>query len=1367
MRTRICLLSIILNLLFLNMGHAQQSSYVFRHIGVTEGLPDNYVKSVFPIPDGRIGIRSTVLLSLYDGANYSNFPFNLRGEYPISYNHIIPEQYVDTDNHLWMKERGSLRVFDLTTEQYIYNVDSLLLRFGLKDQLADLFIDSEKHYWFLTSGSAVYMYDKEMKELELICRNDEFMEYYGGLLGVETHGKHSWMVHQKGVIRCYDLEKKRFIDQVNFLEGHLKPDDRVILRILENGDFWIMWDRGVGYYDVYNKKWNPISNIQLGHYSWLTSMDVDKGGNAWVGSVMNGVHVIDMHNFSISRILDMPLLSGKTIRNDIHSIYCDRDNNAVWIGLFNQGICYFHPSMNKLMLYNKKNVAGDWNGEEVRCILETTKGEIWMGTVQGLYRYDPQSQTMNSLYKELKNKICRTLYEDSKQRIWVGTYHDGLYCIDQGKVRAFAYPNTDYQNELDYSNIRIMTEDPSGRLWVSIYGGVGLLNPENGEISLLSEQFPKLKKYKVANALAIDNQSRLVVGSDNGLYIYDPAKNTIWTPEEDGQTSSIFNRGSIKYNQILKDHEGTMWFATQYGLNVLTHDNQSYTLGKEEGLSSAILSIVEDRNHDMWISTITSIYKVKVERKSGGYKFHVISYLSEAEIRQDDLFSFASLATRNNQLFFSLINGFISFFPENMVDNQCVNRPLITSFRLFNVPVLPGEEFNGRVLFNKALGYSDKVLLDYDENFITLEFSGLNFPNPSQTSFRYRLEGLDREWTETLFESGQGRVTYNNLSPGEYIFRVSAAGNDRVWGPESAFAVSIHPPFWDTLMARIFYVILCCLAVFGLVYFVNRRNHLRMIRMQQQEALKQKEELDQMKFRFFTNISHELRTPLTLIITPLDMMIHRMTDESVKKQLGTIYKNAQNLLSLVNQLLDFRKLEMKGERLHLMNGDMEEFIASAYNNFVPMAAERHLNFENHTLHKALYMYFDRDKVHKIVNNLLSNAFKYTPAGGTVKLILSTEELEQRNYVRIEVTDTGIGISESDLPYIFDRFYQVGNLGDEKMGSGIGLHLVKEYVTIHEGKITVNSQIDCGTSFIVWLPMDLKPEVEEIPGEVVEESRQVDKMVATSLSDDNRKKLLLVEDNKEFRTFLKEQLEDFYQIVEAADGEEGEKCAIDENPDLIISDIMMPKVDGIELCRRIKTNVQTSHIPVILLTARTADDIKINSYEVGADSYMAKPFNFDMLMVRIEKLIEQQEKRKQEFRKNIEVNPSAITITSVDEQLIQKSLEYLEKNMDNPEYGVEELSRDLGMVRMSLYRKIQSITGNTPTDFIRSIRLKRAAQLLQGSQLPIIEVANRVGFSSPSYFSKCFKETFGMLPKQYVEEYEKKESKNEHSDNINC
>lgn len=504
MKIRICLLIILMGLLYPGYISSQESPYVFRQIGVVEGLPDNYVKSVFPIPDGRIGVRSTVLLSLYDGANYSNFPFNIHGEYSIAYNHIIPEQYIDADKRLWMKERKSLRVFDLTTEQYIYNVDSLFQQFGLKDKVADLIIDSEKHCWFLTPGSSVYMYDAETKSIEQVCRNDEFMEYYGGLLGVESHGKYSWMVHQKGAIRCYDLEKKRFVHQLDFLKDQLKPDDRVVLKILDNGDFWLMWDRGVGYYDVYNKKWNQISGIQLGHYSWFTSMDVDKGGNAWVGTVIDGFYVIDMHNFSVTRTLDIPLLSGNTVRNGIQSIYCDRENNSVWIGLYNQGMCYYHPSMNKIVLYNKKMINGDWKGEEIRCMLETSKGEILMGTTQGVYRYEPETKSMNRFYHEFSQKNCRVLYEDSKKRVWVGTYHDGLYCIDHGKVQSYDYPDTDYQNELDFSNIRVMVEDSSGRLWVSIYGGVGLFNPENGQINLLSEQFPELKKYKVANALAID-----------------------------------------------------------------------------------------------------------------------------------------------------------------------------------------------------------------------------------------------------------------------------------------------------------------------------------------------------------------------------------------------------------------------------------------------------------------------------------------------------------------------------------------------------------------------------------------------------------------------------------------------------------------------------------------------------------------------------------------------------------------------------------------------------------------------------------------------------------------------------------------------
>ena len=1357
MKTRYILFLILSCLLCPARLDAGQAPYIFRHIGVANGLPDNYVKSIFRIPDGRLGVRTTVLLSLYDGSSFSDFPYDTRDNYYIDYDHVIPRQYVDADSRIWMKERGLLRVFDLSTERYINNIDSLLFRFGLKEKIADMFIDSNQRYWFVTSGYSVYSYAPSEKKLEEICTNDEFVRHNGTLREVASYGDLCWMVHRKGMIRCYDLKQKRFVRQEDFLVGKMKSEDQAILEVLDNGDYWLMWDRGAGYYDTHTNEWTEMTDIYTNDYTMLTTITTDNDGNLWIGSVSNGAYHITRRNFSVTHLKTFPLLTGGVIQNDIHSIFFDKQSGGLWIGFYNQGICYYHPTMNNFPVYNKENVSGDWKDESVRCMLETKNGNVLIGTAKGLYRYNPKTGVMDIPYKELNHQICRKLYRDSHNRIWLGTFHDGLYSIIDGKVKSYSYPNMNYQNDPDYSNIRAILEDKKGRIWLSVYGGVGAFNPENGEIDLLFNKHPLLKKYKTANTLELDNQGRLIVGADNGLYFYDPEKDSVYIPEIDEPGNALYNHESNKYNCILRDSRDALWFGTQYGLNVVTKEQKIYRIGKENGLfNTTIQSIQEDNNGDIWLSTINSLCKIKVESGNGDYSFHVISFASESGWQRDDLYEFSSLKTKNGTLYFGRVNGFNAFTPENIAHEQAPNRPLITSLRLFNTPVLPGNEYNGRILFDKAINSVEKVSLDYDENFITLDFSGLNFMNPSQTFFRYCMEGFDKGWTELQSENGQGRVTYNNLPPGEYVFKVVTAGSNKVWGEESALSFTIHPPFWDTIAARIIYSILFCLLMGGVITFLNRRNRRKLLQAQEQEALRQKEELDQMKFRFFTNISHELRTPLTLIITPLDMLRRKVADETIGKQLNNIYRNAQELLVLVNQLLDFRKLEMKGETLHLMNGDIEEFVTSISHSFMPMAAEKHFNFINQSECRALYMYFDRDKVHKIVNNLLSNAFKFTKEGGTIKLQLSKEELDGRWYARMEVSDTGIGISETDLPHIFDRFYQVQNKVDEKPGSGIGLHLIKEYVNIHEGKIAVDSHVGQGSVFTVWLPVDLKPEKEVMPepsltSPAEREQPSVEDLSAEALpADDGRKKLLIVEDNKEFRSFLKEQLGEFYKVIEAADGEEGEKQAVDENPDLIVSDIMMPKMDGIELCRRIKTNVQTSHIPVVLLTARTADDVKISSYEVGADSYMSKPFSFDMLLIRVRKLIEQQEKRKQNFRKNLEVNPGKITITPLDEQLIQKALECVEKNMDNTGYAVEDLSRDLGMTRMNLYRKLQSITGHTPTDFIKSIRLKRAAQLLQGSQLNIVEIADRVGFSSSSYFTKCFKDMFELLPTQYAE-----------------
>lgn len=410
--------------------------------------------------------------------------------------------------------------------------------------------------------------------------------------------------------------------------------------------------------------------------------------------------------------------------------------------------------------------------------------------------------------------------------------------------------------------------------------------------------------------------------------------------------------------------------------------------------------------------------------------------------------------------------------------------------------------------------------------------------------------------------------------------------------------------------------------------------------------------------------------------------------------------------------------------------------------------EKSISFKIDLPKYPIYMYFDQDKIYKVMNNLLSNAYKFTPEYGEISIQLSEGE---ENFLFIKISDTGIGISEENLPHIFDRFYQISSKQCENTGSGIGLHLAKEYINLLHGKIEVTSIANRGTTFTICLPTNLHPQEKMAAKEDVQENNEND---SSSISP-NKPIILLVEDNTEFRNFLKEELNKWYQVIEAKEGLEGEKIAIERDPNLIISDVMMPIMNGIELCKRLKNNIQTSHIPIILLTARISDEDKMTGYEAGADSYLSKPFNFDILLTRIRKLIEQQENRKATFHRSIEVSPSSITITSLDEKLVQKALHCVEENMENPEYSVEKLAADIGMTRMSLYRKLQSITGQTPTEFIRSIRLKRAAQLLQNYQLSIVEITDMVGFNTPRYFTKCFKETFGILPSEYSNAHRKK------------
>ena len=617
----------------------------------------------------------------------------------------------------------------------------------------------------------------------------------------------------------------------------------------------------------------------------------------------------------------------------------------------------------------------------------------------------------------------------------------------------------------------------------------------------------------------------------------------------------------------------------------------------------------------------------------------------------------------------------------------------------------------------------------------------------------YKLEGFNNDWL--TLPLGVHNVTFTNLAPGKYVLRVKAVNSDGYVGvKEATLGIVVNPPFWMSWWAYLLYVIGLVVVLFLARYRMLKREREKFHLQQIESEVAKNEEINNMKFRFFTNVSHELRTPLTLIISPLEGMLKETTDELQSTRLQLMHRNAQRLLHLVNQLLDFRKGEMSTHQLSLSEGDIISYVHSVCNSFLLMADKKHIQFSFFSGIDTFSMAFDADKVGKIVMNLLSNAFKFTPEGGRVTVMIE-HVAGTPDMLEIKIADTGIGISEVDKEHIFERFYQAGHKGvEETTGNGIGLSLVRDFVTLHEGEVKVFDNIGTGSVFVIQFPVKhVETQVQLPPETGIPAGEEEDKEIKEETREETERKdfplLLIVDDNEDFRIFMRYSLELQYRVKLAVSGKEAWEMMQEELPDLVISDVMMPQMDGNELCRLIKQDKRTAHIPVILLTARQNTEAKLEGLQTGADDYVTKPFNMTILVLRIRKLIELSRYHRV-TQGMIDPAPSEIVITSLDEKLIEKAIKYVEDNMSRTELSVEELSRELGMSRVHLYKKLLQITGKTPIEFIRVIRLKRAAQLLRESQLHVSEVAFEVGFNNPKYFSRYFKDEFGVLPSVYQE-----------------
>ena len=936
-------------------------------------------------------------------------------------------------------------------------------------------------------------------------------------------------------------------------------------------------------------------------------------------------------------------------------------------------------------------------------------------------------------------------------KLWVGTFNGGLYCMNGSQVRSYREGTG---NALASNNVWALMEDDKGRIWIaSLGGGLQCLEPLSGTFETYTSNNSALLENNVTSLCWVDDNTLFFGTASQGVGTMDMRTREI--KKIQGQSGSM-KLSNDAVNHVYKDSRGLVWIATREGLNVYdTRRHMFLDLSPvAEAKGSFIAAITEDQERNMWVSTSRKVIRVTVASDGkGSYLFDSRAYNSEDGLQNCD-FNQRSIKTLHNGIIaIGGLYGVNVFAPDHIRYNKMLPNVMFTGLSLFDEAVKVGQSYGGRVLIEKELNDVENVEFDYKQNIFSVSFASDNYNLPEKTQYMYKLEGFNNDWL--TLPLGVHNVTFTNLAPGKYVLRVKAINSDGYVGiKEATLGIVVNPPFWMSWWAYLLYTVGLVIVLFLARYRMLKREREKFHLQQIENEVAKNEEINNMKFRFFTNVSHELRTPLTLIISPLEGMLKETTDELQSTRLQLMYRNAQRLLHLVNQLLDFRKGEMSTHQLSLSEGDIISYVHSVCNSFLLMADKKHIQFSFFSGIDTFSMAFDADKVGKIVMNLLSNAFKFTPEGGRVTVMIE-HVAGTPDILEIKIADTGIGISDVDKEHIFERFYQAGHKGvEETTGNGIGLSLVRDFVTLHEGEVKVFDNIGMGSVFVIQFPVKHVETQVQLPEETgMSAGDEEDKEMKEEAREETERKnfplLLIVDDNEDFRIFMRYSLELQYRVKLAVNGKEAWEMMQEELPDLVISDVMMPQMDGNELCRLIKQDKRTAHIPVILLTARQNTEAKLEGLQTGADDYVTKPFNMTILVLRIRKLIELSRYHRV-TQGMIDPAPSEIVITSLDEKLIEKAIKYVEDNMSRTELSVEELSRELGMSRVHLYKKLLQITGKTPIEFIRVIRLKRAAQLLRESQLHVSEVAFEVGFNNPKYFSRYFKDEFGVLPSVYQE-----------------
>jgi signal transduction histidine kinase/ligand-binding sensor domain-containing protein/DNA-binding response OmpR family regulator len=1311
---------------------------MFSHLTKEDKLSHGQVNSIFRDVDGYVWISTAWGLNRYDGYNMTSF-FNIASD-TTSLPHNFVNRVDDIPNdRLLVRHGAGYAIFDKHTATFSDAMNIFRAK-GLMGYIDRVYVDGHQRLW-LTCEGACYLYsfaDNSLTHVEALMSTDKSK---GALVNVASSADEVLLVYSDGSLYRTSVRHDGGAVEVERLSSPLTEGEHLAI-IDSDGDYWLATHstRGVWYYERKTDKWHYCSSdkgslFEVDNMVTNTICEDDKH-RIWVAGDHDGISVIDKRTRSVVSIKTVKHDDRSLLSNSVNCVYLD-SHDVVWIGYCTAGLSFYNESIYKMSIeeLNLDHLDRDFLAD-VNCIEEDRAGNIWYGTNGNglvyknsrtgevrLYRHNPKDP------HSLSGDVVVALYSASDGSLWIGTYMGGL-CRFDGKTFHCYEGRTDIPKAMASENIWSITEDAKHNIWVGSLGeGLVYYNPST-------------RAYREYNAgqgmLSSDYVSKIVVGRDGCINVGTASGVTII--DNDAKTSRLLvSDVTMGYdfeniNDLYEDSRGLLWIGTRGGLSIYDKKNDVVTkLGKNDGVAFDVVNaIVEDADKNMWVATTNGITNIVVgtNPREGRYSFTMYNYGIHDGVLDCELNLRAIKRTSHNDILVGGSKGVNRFNPSTISYNKMLPEVRFVGLSVMNEEVSVGQELNGRVVLDKAITYDDEIELDYSQNMISISFSTMSNILPEKVSYSYMLEGFNDIWLTT----DKPQVTYTNLASGRYTLKVKASNCDGQSNEvASELNIVILPPWWRTTWAYVLYF-----AVLALVVLFTRRQIMsrerERYRLKQIEADVQKQhEVDDMKLKFYTNVSHELRTPLSLIVSPLEQLLATTPDGELKSKLDMIYRNANKLLGMVNQLLDFRRGDMESMQLNLSENDIVSFVEYTCNNYRQLT-ERKISLVFTSSMSKLYTEFDNDKLSKIMDNLLSNAYKFTPEEGRIDVWMG-KSADASNVI-IKVSDSGVGIPDEYKKRVFERFFQVPHANPANGGSGIGLHMVSEFVKLHDGTIEVGDNVGQGTVFVIMLPIRTTDKVL-ITEDDIERNVKSDKCT-----------LLVVDDNADFRKLLYDTFSATYETYVARDGEDALKKTQKYLPDLIITDVMMPVMDGIELCRNVKNDVRISHIPIIMLTAKAADEHKVEGLSAGADDYISKPFNPQVLTLKVANLIEKGKKRQETFRNQIDPSPSQITITPLDEKLINKAIKYVEDNMSRSDLSVEELSRNLGMSRVHLYKKFMAITGRSPIEFIRIMRLKRAAQMLADKQQNIAVVAYSVGFNNPKYFSKYFKDEFGVLPSVY-------------------